>query len=256
MSGKCPSLIPKPGMILLDHKHWLKLNRMAADIHAVGSRDELVGLVSRSLPFTLNAEEAFWNEHGPIGAMDRVRSTHSREDAILSQVLASIAAGNSHHPAAGFRNNGDPDADHGIYDVADLISRSHRIATQFFVEGQRGILITVQNSRPFTAEQRLTLSLLREHLAIAARRHYRRDSGPADIDPTLTRREREVFPYLAKGFTNPEIAGSLGISPRTVEKHVASILDKAGFDNRRMLIGLNPSFTREKPANKTGKPTH
>ena len=54
----------------------------------------------------------------------------------------------------------------------------------------------------------------------------------------LTRREREVFSLLTLRLTDPEIAGHLVISTRTVESHVASILSKLGAANRREAIAL------------------
>lgn len=55
-------------------------------------------------------------------------------------------------------------------------------------------------------------------------------------DESLTRREHETLPHLLNGKSNPEIATILGISPRTAEKHVASIIDKSGAENRKTLI--------------------
>lgn len=48
----------------------------------------------------------------------------------------------------------------------------------------------------------------------------------------LTAREREVMRYLSQGKSNREIAKSLFLSERTVENHVANILNKLGFDSR------------------------
>ncbi|MEM7601106.1 MAG: helix-turn-helix transcriptional regulator [Verrucomicrobiota bacterium] len=61
-----------------------------------------------------------------------------------------------------------------------------------------------------------------------------------DIDRSLlSRREREVLPLIAAAKTNGQIAEHLGISERTVEKHVASILDKTGLENRKMIIAAS-----------------
>jgi DNA-binding NarL/FixJ family response regulator len=49
----------------------------------------------------------------------------------------------------------------------------------------------------------------------------------------LTRREAEVLPLLARGYTNREIAAHLVISVRTAEHHVAHILRKLAAPNRR-----------------------
>ena len=48
----------------------------------------------------------------------------------------------------------------------------------------------------------------------------------------LSDREHEVLRHLGDGRTDREIATQLGISPRTVETHVGSILHKLGVKNR------------------------
>jgi DNA-binding NarL/FixJ family response regulator len=48
----------------------------------------------------------------------------------------------------------------------------------------------------------------------------------------LTRRERVVAGKLVAGYTNKEIAGDLVLSEKTVQSHVAKILDKLGVSNR------------------------
>jgi DNA-binding NarL/FixJ family response regulator len=48
----------------------------------------------------------------------------------------------------------------------------------------------------------------------------------------LTTREGEVLSWLSKGKTNRDIAQILGLSPRTVDKHLEQIYAKLGVDNR------------------------
>ena len=48
----------------------------------------------------------------------------------------------------------------------------------------------------------------------------------------LTPREREVLSWVAKGKTNRDIAEILGMSPRTVNKHLEQIFPKLGVENR------------------------
>lgn len=48
----------------------------------------------------------------------------------------------------------------------------------------------------------------------------------------LTPRETEVLSWLAKGKTNRDIADILGMSPRTVNKHLEHIFEKLGVETR------------------------
>ena len=73
---------------------------------------------------------------------------------------------------------------------------------------------------------------------VAQRR--REDASPLS---RLTRREREVLSEVAAGWSNAAIAGSLGISKRAVERHIASIFRKRGLsgaedESRRVAVTL------------------
>jgi DNA-binding NarL/FixJ family response regulator len=68
-------------------------------------------------------------------------------------------------------------------------------------------------------------------------------SRRADALAALTAREREVLSLVAQGRSNAAIASALFISPKVVEKHVASIFDKLGLapsesDNRRVIAAI------------------
>ena len=52
----------------------------------------------------------------------------------------------------------------------------------------------------------------------------------------LTEREKEVLDLLARGLSNVEIGKKLHRSPRTIEKHVSSLLRKTETSNRAELI--------------------
>ncbi len=54
----------------------------------------------------------------------------------------------------------------------------------------------------------------------------------------LTSREMEVLGQLVKGSSNPAIAKSLSLSIRTVEHHIASILQKMGVESRNEAAAL------------------
>lgn len=59
--------------------------------------------------------------------------------------------------------------------------------------------------------------------------------GQASV-PHLTPREREVIHWVREGKRDREIAVILGLSPRTVEKHVGHILEKLGVETRTAAV--------------------
>ncbi len=62
--------------------------------------------------------------------------------------------------------------------------------------------------------------------------HFRLVEPGSEAPMQLTQREAEVAHWVAQGKTNVEIATILGISPRTVAKHVEHILEKLKLENR------------------------
>lgn len=87
------------------------------------------------------------------------------------------------------------------------------------------------------------LELFAIHAAVAianSRLHSARLAARADGDPpalpdwvaALTPRELQVSALVGRGQADKQIAAELGISVKTVEKHVGTILRKAGVRNR------------------------
>jgi DNA-binding CsgD family transcriptional regulator len=52
----------------------------------------------------------------------------------------------------------------------------------------------------------------------------------------LTEREREVLRMMADGGSNREIADTLGLSPKTVNRHAENIFDKLGVSSRAAAV--------------------
>jgi len=54
----------------------------------------------------------------------------------------------------------------------------------------------------------------------------------------LSRREQEVAALVCLGYTSPQVAARLSISPETVKSHVGNILEKGQLRNRQELRAL------------------
>ncbi len=90
-------------------------------------------------------------------------------------------------------------------------------------------------TKPVVIEE--MLARIRVHLANArllqlATRAASAPQHELKKDFRLTSREAEVLSWLSKGKTNRDIAQILGLSPRTIDKHLEQIYAKLGVENR------------------------
>jgi DNA-binding NarL/FixJ family response regulator len=58
------------------------------------------------------------------------------------------------------------------------------------------------------------------------------------LEASLTPRETEVLSWIAKGKTNRDVAEILGMSPRTVNKHLERVFEKLGVETRAAAAAL------------------
>jgi NarL family two-component system response regulator LiaR len=92
------------------------------------------------------------------------------------------------------------------------------------------------------------------HPAIARKliRELNRPSNLPPADEPLTEREIEVLIFVARGYSNQDIANALCISERTVRTHVSNILSKLHLANRTQaaLYALKEGLTNFEEASK------
>lgn len=84
------------------------------------------------------------------------------------------------------------------------------------------------------ATERAHIDQLRRQLGIRTWRRGPRAPTSGDL-AVLSDREREIADLVAGGASNPEIAGTLFLSRKTVERHVSNILAKLEVKNRAQL---------------------
>jgi DNA-binding CsgD family transcriptional regulator len=128
--------------------------------------------------------------------------------------------------------------------VADFI-RPHRIWRKL---STRSLVFSVSLYRgrgdaPFSDLDSTILTTLAPHLEALYKRHrahpamdLRRACAFEIAHHHLTRREVEVLELAQGRLTNAEIGGRLGISSRTVEKHLANMYGKTGTSDRWTLM--------------------
>lgn len=66
--------------------------------------------------------------------------------------------------------------------------------------------------------------------------HMRNEFHSLDQPDPLTERETEILRLMAGGYSNKEIANSLGVAEGTVKNHVSNILSKLGVRDRTRAV--------------------
>jgi DNA-binding NarL/FixJ family response regulator len=116
--------------------------------------------------------------------------------------------------------------------AGDLVLRALRLGARGYVtkaEGLRGLSDTI---RRVLAGDRVIAPGLEQDAVLALGRMARRAREGEEVAAGLTSRERQVLELLSDGHTMRQIATRLGISPRTVETHVAKLYRKLGVSTR------------------------
>ena len=130
----------------------------------------------------------------------------------------------------------------------DAVWRPHGIddALRMWLPAPRGRARSVyleRSGRNYSDRERTLFELLRPHLSrIRINAESRRRLLPAR---GLTPREAEVLGWVARGWTNPEIATALFISPQTVRKHLENIFEKLGVGTRTAAAAFAIATQRE-----------
>lgn len=89
------------------------------------------------------------------------------------------------------------------------------------------------------AEAVAPILLLMPHVAEACNREQRaRTAADAAAALNLTAREVEVLQLLSEGLLARTIAARLGLSPRTVHKHLSNVYSKLGVHDRLVAVSI------------------
>jgi DNA-binding response OmpR family regulator/DNA-binding CsgD family transcriptional regulator len=109
------------------------------------------------------------------------------------------------------------------------------LASQAAVAGQ--VCSRTQSGRTLTASRLEGVGLGETMWLLAVRDADSQDAARL-ATASLTPRETEVLSWIAKGKTNRDVAEILGMSPRTVNKHLEHVFEKLGVETRAAAAAL------------------
>jgi LuxR family transcriptional regulator of spore coat protein len=159
-------------------------------------------------------------------------------DIVVLPVIAALPGlpGVAFHGRAGLRTLLEWSFD--VYPNFRLKSNTYREISPVILAASEWVLDDRSNPRP----ENSTYTLFDFHGALIRRVSAFTTEAEAvaavTAKPMLTPREREVFQLLAKGFTTPQIAQELFVSPATVRTHVQNGIRRLGASTRIQAVSL------------------
>jgi DNA-binding CsgD family transcriptional regulator len=239
----------------LSHRDFDTLQRAILEIHAYRDIEEFWQAVPHIFLKVIPADHFLMNGFHIDPATRRTTMVEVRESVprVTQEMKLQMESGILEHPFASyFMGTGDPTA----LKLSDFFSgaqlRNSPMYQEFYRRWEIELILSVgvssrisdvaamnlvRRGKDFTERDRLMMNLLKPHVDLACSNAERATSSRASdarrlADYALSARETEAARWLAQGKTNPEIAIILGASVRTVEKHVAKIIEKIGVENR------------------------
>ena len=108
----------------------------------------------------------------------------------------------------------------------EYIERLTAVGAMGFLEKQTSAEILTKAIREVARGHSFFSPTIARRVAAAKDRARSRDGSPKTTGAGLTLRESEVLQLVAEGHANKQVAATLGISIKTVEKHRQHVMDK------------------------------
>jgi DNA-binding CsgD family transcriptional regulator len=251
---------------LLRAAHELSPEDTDLDAFAWGAGRGLCALLREDRPTAIGALRRARQPDAPVGSLDTARAPLLLVEAVAGTATAADrdAARATAAPGAGWSDlwmgyaeavlaggTGDRGEAGAAFGPADTAARRHplfraiglRLVAEAALRDGWGAPISWLRDAEATfvagGQDRIAAacrSLLKQAGAPATRRRGADRALPAGLLAAgVTAREAEVLDLVAERMGNKEIAARLFLSPRTVEKHVSSLLTKLDAPNRAAL---------------------
>jgi two-component system nitrate/nitrite response regulator NarL len=124
----------------------------------------------------------------------------------------------------------------------DLVLRALQLGARGYVTKAEGLGTLTSTIDRVLAGERVIAPGLEQDAVHALGRLAKRAREGDEVAAGLTARERQVLGLLSEGHTMRKIATLLGISPRTVETHVAKLYRKLGVRTRVQAVSRAASL--------------
>jgi DNA-binding CsgD family transcriptional regulator len=265
-------------MTRFSHDGLLRVHRFLLEIHGIHDLDTLRRSIPELAARLIASDRANFNE---FDLAERERMIiPSPVPAYWTQLSPVLFAHKHEHPLGnpnrslplhtaftfGERRNGSAWRRSVLYNEYYIPAG---VQDQLFVHVlQRGTvrfsLAFNRSGRGFSIEERALLELISPHVAcawetaleIAGLRQKLVETGepalprysPTSLSPALTPREREILRWLREGKRNGEIGVILGISGRTVGKHLEHVFEKLGVETRTAAVRAALEIAETRPA--------
>lgn len=201
---------------------------------AIDSGEQAEQLVCSTLAKAAHAELAV------LIGLDVGRKLHLHAawpDQRRAAVLAEVAAHGGRHPDGHLHLGQHPVLGEIVTIGPDLDQSQTQERARVLALARRGGFSP--EAHALFAEAVGPLLLLLPHVADACRREQRaRTAADAAAALNLTAREVEVLQLLAEGLLARTIAARLGLSPRTVHKHLSNVYSKLGVHDRLVAVSI------------------
>jgi DNA-binding NarL/FixJ family response regulator len=236
------------------------LRRLAGFVAEAGAAartgaDQLIEHIVRELPTLVGCDSAMYARFEPSTRRTTTIATDQRLVDIRTQNPEAWWHLLGEHPIVTYRADS---ADGGAVRFSDFLTRrqlrSREIYWLFFHPFEAEYVMGVEFCRSpsefihigctrsegdFSERQRLSLDLLRPHLARLFRKLGSDDGGIGALKGLgLSRREAEILACVASGSSVRGIAQTFYLAPSTVRKHIERIYAKLGVHTRTEASGL------------------
>ena len=240
-------------MVTLTHSQWARINAMIFEIHAAGSEDDLISLVTEVLPTAIRDCYICWNEHDTNIQLQRVATTDSHREAVKDYLSALNETMGSHPTVLGLQLSDNQQLQNGVHSGTDFVSAlewknraiyqeayrhleaEHQLLAQIAFSPVHSATMTVNSGREFTEQQRAMVEILAQHLVLASRKH----SIPVEARLkmfNLSPRLRSATGFLTRGIPRKEIADRMDISIHTLNDYVKEIYTRFEVHSQSELI--------------------